>query len=78
MREGCDDYEYLWLLREALKNKPNAEAQKLLDTAASSVVTGGGDAETTAAVSTTNEIKNLAVHQLREKIADWIERLQSP
>ncbi len=78
MREGCDDYEYLWLLREVLKNKPNAEAQKLLDTAANSVVTGGGDAETTATVSTTNEIKNLAVHQLREKIADWIERLQSP
>ena len=34
MREGCDDYEYLWLLREALKVTPNADAQHLVDTAA--------------------------------------------
>ena len=46
MREGCDDYEYLWLLREALKAKPNADAQQLVDTSTQRIVAGGGDAET--------------------------------
>ncbi|MBX7211479.1 MAG: DUF4091 domain-containing protein [Verrucomicrobiaceae bacterium] len=75
MREGCDDYEYLWLLREALKSKPNAEAQKLLDTAAQSIVAGGGDAETMAKARTANASSNQTAHQMREKIAGWIEKL---
>ena len=75
MREGCDDYEYLWLLREALKAKPNAEARRLLDTAAQSVVTGGGDAETMARASTKNATSNLVPHRLRAQIGDWLEKL---
>lgn len=75
MREGCDDYEYLWLLRETLKTKPNAEAQALLDTAAQSIVAGGGDAETMAKTKTANATSNSVAHELREKIATWIERL---
>jgi hypothetical protein len=75
MREGCDDYEYLWLLREALKAKPNAEAQRLLDTAAQSVVTGGGDAETMARANTVNATSNLVPHRLRAQVGDWLEKL---
>ena len=75
MREGCDDYEYLWLLREALKTKPDAEAQKLLDTAAQQVVAGSGDAEVMAKTATKNANSNRTPHDLRERIADAIERL---
>ena len=77
MREGCDDYEYLWLLRAVLKAHPDDAAQRLLDSVAASVVAGGGDAETTATVSAKNEASNLAVHRLREQVADAIERLQA-
>lgn len=75
MREGCDDYEYLWLLREALKAKPNPEAQQCLDTAASRIVASGGDAETMRQVSTINAVSNSVAHEQREMIATWIERL---
>jgi hypothetical protein len=75
MREGCDDFEYLWLLREALKAKPDADAQRLLDTAAQSIVAGGGDAETLTRTHTTNATSSLAAHHLRAQIADWLERL---
>lgn len=75
MREGCDDYEYLWLLREVLKAKPNAEAQALLDSAASQIVSGGGDAETMARTKTQNATSNRTAHDLREKIGDWVEKL---
>lgn len=74
-RRCAGDYEYLWLLREALKSRPIAEAQKLLDTAAQSIVAGGGDAETMAETKTANATSNNAAHELREKIAAWIERL---
>jgi hypothetical protein len=76
MREGCDDYEYLWLLRQALKAKPNAEAQQLLDTAAQRIVAGGGDAETMTKTKTTNATSNSVAHELREAIAVWLEKLE--
>jgi hypothetical protein len=79
MREGCDDYEYLWLLREALKQRPTIAAQQWLDTAAQTIVSGGGDAETLTKIPSQtpsqNAISNTAAHQLREKAAEWIERL---
>ena len=75
MREGCDDYEYLWLLRETLKTKPNAEAQQLLDAAAQRIVAGGGDAETMAKTKTSNATSNSVAHELREAIATWLEKL---
>ncbi len=75
MRQGCDDYEHLWLLREALKRTPNPEAQHLLDTAASSIVGGSGDAEVMAKTSIANATSNLIAHKLREQIAEWIEKL---
>ena len=75
MREGCDDYEYLWLLSEALKAKPNPEAQQFLDASTQSIVSGGGDAETMARTQTKNAISNLEAHKMREKVADWIEKL---
>lgn len=75
MREGCDDYEYLWLLREALKTQPNAEAQQILAAAAAPIVRGGGDAETMAQTQTQNATSNSTAHEMRAKIADWIEKL---
>ncbi len=75
MREGCDDYEYLWLLREALKAQPNTEAQQILDSAAAQIVRGGGDAETMAQTQTQNATSNSTAHDMRGKIADWIEKL---
>ena len=75
MREGCDDYEYLWLLRETLKTKHNAEAQQLLDAAAQRIVAGGGDAETMAKTKTSNATSNSVAHELREAIATWLEKL---
>lgn len=75
MRQGCEDYEYLWLLRETLQAHPNAEAQHLLDSAAQAVVGGSGDAEVMAKASTANTASNQVVHHLREEIAGWIEKL---
>ena len=75
MRTGCEDYEHLWLLNEALKRHPNSEAQHLLDTAAVVIVGGSGDAEVMTTTSTANATSNLVAHKLREQIADWIEKL---
>ena len=75
MREGCDDYEYLWLLRETLKEKPNEDAQKLLDTAAQKIVISSGDVEAMIKAKGLNEPRNLIAHKLRDEVADWIEKL---
>jgi Domain of unknown function (DUF4091) len=74
MREGCEDYEYLWLLRVRLRIRPDAVAQRLLDSAANEVVGGAGDAETMK-VHTDNATDNSVPHGLRAQIADWIEKL---
>lgn len=75
MREGCDDYEYLWLLHEALKRHPNPEAQRLLETAPAQIASLGSEAETMTKTSTSTVISNQTAHQLREQVAAWIERL---
>jgi hypothetical protein len=85
MREGCEDYEYLWLLRERLKTLPPGkqntrdvqQAQALLASAAEQVVGGSGDLETASSSSKPNAQSNLVPHALREKVADLIERLSS-
>lgn len=86
MREGCDDYAYLWTLRERLNRLPvgqrheNAarEARALLDTAAGQVVGGSGDAETTSSATMPNAQSNLIPHLLRQKMGDLIEQLPGP
>ena len=78
MRTGCEDYEHLWLLKKALQVKPNAEAQQLLDTAAAAIVGGSGDAEATTTITNANAVSNQTAHSLRERLADWIERLAAP
>lgn len=80
MREGCDDYEYLWLLRQKTEHASGSstlveKARELLDTAANEIVGGSGDPETSSAASRPNAQSNLMPHQLREKIADLIEQL---
>lgn len=86
MREGCEDYEYLWLLRERLRTltpeqraSPAAQAaQSLLDTAADAVVGSSEDPEVNSGPRKANTQSNLAVHQLRERVADLIEQLEPP
>jgi len=83
MREGCEDYEYLWLLRERLKalrpeqqnSEAAQEAKKLLASAADQVVGGSGDPETASAAAHPNAQSNLIPHELRERIGDLIEQL---
>ena len=84
MREGCEDYEYLWLLRERLRaltpeqrTSPVAQAaQTLLDTAADSIVGSSEDPEVNSGPHKANTQSNLTAHQLRERIADLIEQLE--
>lgn len=86
MREGADDYVYLWLLRQRLQNLPAArqdtvavrEARDLLDRAASQVVGGTGDAETSSIDSQPNAQSNRVPHLLRQRIGDLIELLAKP
>jgi hypothetical protein len=83
MREGAEDYEYLWLLCERLKALPPSQhgsdaaqqARNLLKTAAEDVVGGSGDPETASASARPNTQGNLVPHELRERIGDLIERL---
>ena len=75
MREGCDDYEYLTLLRERCAARPDDEAARILATAAGDIVGGAGDPETSSGVKKANVQSNLTVHELRERVADLIEKL---
>ena len=83
MREGCDDYAYLWLLREAVRQLPEdrrdsapaREARALIDTAADAVVGGSGDAETTPSSAAPNAQSDRVPHDLRQRIGDLIEQL---
>ncbi len=84
MREGCDDYAYLWLLRERLRGltpeqrtNPAAQAvQTLLDTAADAVVGSSEDPEVKSGPRKANAQSNLTVHQLRERMGDLLEKLE--
>lgn len=84
MREGCDDYAYLWLLRERLRaltpeqraGSDAQAAQALLDTAADAVVGSSEDPEVQSGPHKVNAQGNLTVHQLRERIGDLIEKLE--
>lgn len=78
MREGCDDYEYLRLLRETLKQHPDVEAEKFLAEIARDAVKLGGDGETAAMIETDRETTATELHQRRERIAAWIEKLTAP
>ena len=83
MREGCEDYAYLWLLHERVNGLSAAqrqsavakEAQALLDTAADRVVGGSGDAETASHTAAPNAQSNRVPHDLRQRIGDLIEQL---
>lgn len=86
MREGCDDYEYLWLLRERWQSLPadareseaGRRARALLDTAADEVVGGRGDPETQSSAPKANAQSNRVPHRLRETIAELLEALPAP
>ena len=82
MREGCEDYLYLWLLRERLSRLPvqresspaAAQARALLATAATKVVGTSGE-QVPPKDQIRNTQSNRVPHKLRLEIADLIERL---
>lgn len=86
MREGCDDYHYLWLLRERLKAVPASreasaavqEARALLATVADQVVGGSGDSETENGEPRPNAQSNRVPNEFRSRLGDLIEQLSIP
>ena len=82
MREGAEDYLYLHLLRQRVEsggssdNEALKQARVLLENAASEVVGGSGDAETTDRQRQPNAQSNGVPHRLRRQAADLLERLQ--
>ena len=78
MRESCDDYEYLRLLADLTPKKSSAEGHALLEEARTAIVSGGGDAETMNSPANSNVTDMKVIHQLRNRIADQIERLSHP
>ncbi len=83
MREGAEDYQYLWLLQQklahlpdALKGTPDAqEALQILVSGASEVVGGTGDAEIASQDRQPNAQSNRVPMALRKRIGDLIEKL---
>ena len=79
MREGCDDYTYLWMLRQTYiklpdnqRQTPIAKQAARLIGSAGQVVSGSGDAETTGKVAPSAQ-SNTVPHALREQIAQCLD-----
>jgi hypothetical protein len=83
MREGAEDYQYLWLLKntldglsQALKQTEEArEAARILTDCASEVVGGTGDAEVSIKERKPNAQGNIVPMNLRKRVGDLIEKL---
>ena len=83
MREGAEDYEYLWLLKQKLDalsadqqdNEPAKAARQLLETAATQIVGGSGEADPEALKEHPNAQSNALAVKLREQVAAAIEEL---
>jgi hypothetical protein len=83
MREGAEDYQYLWLLQNALDGLPEAmkqtekarEAARILVECASEVVGGTGDAEVSSKERKPNAQSSLVPMNLRGRVGDLIEEL---
>jgi hypothetical protein len=83
MREGAEDYQYLWLLQntldglsQALKKTEEArEAARILTDCASEVVGGTGDAEVSSKERKPNAQGNIVPMNLRKRVGDLIEKL---
>ena len=81
MREGAEDYQYLWLLRIKLDTLPATrsetpeaqEARQILSSGAAEVVGGTGDAEIASRDRKPNAQSNRVPMALRKRIGDLIE-----
>lgn len=81
MREGAEDYQYLWLLRTKLHKLPATlietpeaqEARQILSSGAAEVVGGTGDAEIASMDRKPNAQSNRVPMALRKRIGDLIE-----
>lgn len=83
-RDGMDDYEYLYKLRELLqnfkKNRENdfyREAQRLLNTGETLLVKYPGDVQTTLENTMRYPNEPERILEMRDKIAEAIEKFQS-
>lgn len=84
MREGAEDYQYLWLLQKTLEGLPEAltqteearEAVRILADCAGEVVGGTGDAEVSSMERKPNAQGNLVPMNLRKRVGDLIEKLR--
>jgi hypothetical protein len=83
MREGAEDYQYLWLLQNTLDGLPEAlkqteearEATRILANCASEVVGGTGDAEVSSKERKPNAQSNIVPLYLRKRVGDLIEKI---
>jgi hypothetical protein len=85
LRKGAEDYEYLWLLAERLKTLAEparsgavaAEARAFLEHAAEAVAGAASERETAKSAAFPNAQRQAVPHQLRERAAEWIERVSA-
>ncbi|HPA17325.1 MAG TPA: DUF4091 domain-containing protein [Verrucomicrobiae bacterium] len=81
MREGCEDYEYLWLLKQAtttlVAGSPREKSARELLAAADAIARPPphSDSEKTEKPSPVNAPSNTAVWELRCRIAEFLESL---
>jgi hypothetical protein len=81
LRKGAEDYEYLWLLEEQLKQLPEsfansseaAAAREFLGSAAARVAGAASEVETAGTAAQPNAWVQSVPHSLRERAAAWIE-----
>jgi hypothetical protein len=74
MRDGAEDYEYLWTLARLLESRPDAEAREFLATVAADIIPGG-DAEARTQTGRPEPPSQRSLHARRRAAAQWIERL---
>jgi hypothetical protein len=74
MRDGVEDYEYLWTLARLLESFPNPQASEFLVTVAADIIPGG-DAEARAQTGQPEPPSQRSLQARRLAAAQWIEQL---
>lgn len=74
MRDGAEDYEYLWTLARLLESFPNVQASEFLATVAADIIPGG-DAEARAQTGQPEPPSQRSLQARRRAVAQWIEQL---
>jgi len=74
MRDGAEDYEYLWTLARLLESRPDVQASEFLASVAADILPGG-DAEARAQAGRPAPPSQRSLHARRRAAAEWIEQL---